>query len=565
MKKRTKIITALLLILALAVMMFAGCSKNTEESDSGDPSSTGTEATVDVSPAGTLTGSAADKGKGELTKDVEKTPSSTPAPGEADISTTTDGKALEKKDTSSFDMGDVEEPAAVVAPEAYMVADDGLPLERFAGGPEDGEVFMDAIEGGVFEGAAKYDDALAPTQFNGDPGTLTAGEWNDNKNYDFFRQMLNKTIEKKFEDPEEDDSLRKGEPVDPIDPVVPDFPDLPTEDGLEADDVRGNQGGQGAAERVYADLFKEWELTPFKRLAMHVTDGSGADVCNASCTVLTADGKELVTVRTDRKGMAYAFYDLFGSSSIPAKVSVKASGAQAEYDVASADLLDDAVAQIKLDGGAAAVSGTSLDLMFVIDTTGSMGDEIQYLQVELEDVINRVKEAHKGMPVRLSVNFYRDVEDNYVVRSYPFGSDIEEQLSYLRVEYADGGGDYEEAVELALADGIDGHGWDEDSVKLMFMVLDAPPHNTDTVRKSLASSIEKGMAKGVRIVPVASSGVDKSTEMLLRTFAMTTGGTYTFLTDDSGVGDSHIEPTIGDYEVEKLNDLLVRVIGEYLA
>ena len=39
--------------------------------------------------------------------------------------------------------------------------------------------------------------------------------------------------------------------------------------------------------------------------------------------------------------------------------------------------------------------------------------------------------------------------------------------------------------------------------------------------------------------------------------------TYIFLTDHSGVGESHLEPTIGDYNVKKLNDLLVNVINEY--
>ena len=42
-----------------------------------------------------------------------------------------------------------------------------------------------------------------------------------------------------------------------------------------------------------------------------------------------------------------------------------------------------------------------------------------------------------------------------------------------------------------------------------------------------------------------------------------TGGTYTFLTDDSGVGNSHLEPTVGDYEVEYLNDCNIRITSEY--
>jgi hypothetical protein len=50
----------------------------------------------------------------------------------------------------------------------------------------------------------------------------------------------------------------------------------------------------------------------------------------------------------------------------------------------------------------------------------------------------------------------------------------------------------------------------------------------------------------------------------MRSFALLTNGTYVFITDHSGIGNSHLVPTIGDYEVEKLNDLLVRLVGEYV-
>ena len=156
------------------------------------------------------------------------------------------------------------------------------------------------------------------------------------------------------------------------------------------------------------------------------------------------------------------------------------------------------------------------------------------------------------------------MEDDYIVRPYEFTSDINSALSLLNKEYADGGGDYEEAVELALQSSVFEHSWDSDSIKLMFLVLDAPPHNTASIRESLIKSIQKASEMGIRIIPVASSGVDKNTEFLLRAFAMTTGGAYTFLTNDSGIGGDHIEPTIGEYTVEQLNDLLVRIIEEYI-
>jgi len=44
--------------------------------------------------------------------------------------------------------------------------------------------------------------------------------------------------------------------------------------------------------------------------------------------------------------------------------------------------------------------------------------------------------------------------------------------------------------------------------------------------------------------------------------AICTGAPYVFLTDDSGIGGSHLEPIIGDYEVEKLHDVIVRIINE---
>ena len=80
---------------------------------------------------------------------------------------------------------------------------------------------------------------------------------------------------------------------------------------------------------------------------------------------------------------------------------------------------------------------------------------------------------------------------------------------------------------------------------------------------AMQKSIEKMSMIGIRLIPVASSGVDTETEFLLRSWATMTGGTYTFLTNHSGVGNDHLEPTIGEYEVEKLNDLMIRVINEY--
>ncbi|MCR5521188.1 MAG: VWA domain-containing protein [Lachnospiraceae bacterium] len=359
------------------------------------------------------------------------------------------------------------------------------------------------------------DDPYEPS-YQISAGLLTAGEWNDNKNFWFIQNLL--------------------------------------------------ANGQSYN---YSDFFKKWGLSPFTRLVVRCTaagapaQGATVEVTSASNGAIdnTSNGAIFSGV-TDHEGMCYVYYSAIDQAAAPTQVTVKYGSDIQVIDITPTQLSGEENIEVSFETEESKTK--KLDLMFTIDTTGSMSDEIRYLQKELENVIIRVKNDCGNIPVRLSVNFYRDHGDAYVVRPYEFTTDIDSALANLAREYADGGGDYEEAVELALDSSINDHAWDDDSIKLMFMVLDAPPHNTASIRESLHESIMAASKKGIRIIPVASSGVDKDTEFLLRAFAMTTGGTYTFLTDDSGIGGSHLEPTVGDYEVEHLNDMLVRIIEEYI-
>lgn len=73
----------------------------------------------------------------------------------------------------------------------------------------------------------------------------------------------------------------------------------------------------------------------------------------------------------------------------------------------------------------------------------------------------------------------------------------------------------------------------------------------------------KAAEKGIKIISVTASGIDKETEFLMRFISISTNGTYVFITDHSGIGESHLEPTVGQYQVEYLNDLMVRLINKY--
>ena len=130
----------------------------------------------------------------------------------------------------------------------------------------------------------------------------------------------------------------------------------------------------------------------------------------------------------------------------------------------------------------------------------------------------------------------------------------------LNQEFADGGGDAPEAVAQILTETITNGDWNSDTNKIAFLIFDAPPHSgtADEIRAAAAAAAEKG----IRIVPVVASNAERETELFGRALAIMTDSNYVFLTDDSGVGDSHLEPIIGSYQVELLHDIIVRNIRE---
>ena len=137
-------------------------------------------------------------------------------------------------------------------------------------------------------------------------------------------------------------------------------------------------------------------------------------------------------------------------------------------------------------------------------------------------------------------------------------------MKFIKKQEANGGGDYPEAVHTVLEKALQNLTWEEGNyARLAFLLLDAPPHHQENVIDSIQKSIKAYAACGIKIIPIAASGVDKNTEFILRLMAIFTDGTYTFITNHSGVGGDHIIPTVGEHQIEQLNDLIVRLITEY--
>jgi hypothetical protein len=120
-------------------------------------------------------------------------------------------------------------------------------------------------------------------------------------------------------------------------------------------------------------------------------------------------------------------------------------------------------------------------------------------------------------------------------------------------------------VHTALKKAINDLQWSTTATsRIIFLVLDAPPHYDTQVVSEIQSQVMLAALKGIKIIPVVASGIDKETEFLMRFISIATNGTYVFITNDSGIGNEHLEPTVGEYEVERLNDLITRLINKYL-
>ncbi|MCJ2177988.1 vWA domain-containing protein [Novosphingobium album (ex Hu et al. 2023)] len=205
---------------------------------------------------------------------------------------------------------------------------------------------------------------------------------------------------------------------------------------------------------------------------------------------------------------------------------------------------------------------TKLDLGLVVDVTGSMSDELRFLQAELDSIVASLNARHPDLDIRVGMTFYRDKGDAFVTRTYGFTGDIAEAREQLGRQYAGGGGDYPESMQDALIRAANQQ-WRPDAVKTLLLVADAPPHDGDVPTAWLAA--EHLRAQRVQIVPVGASGVADLAEYVMRAMAAATQSRYAFLTDDSGIGNPHAPPAIDCYLVTRLDKLLTRIIDSQVS
>jgi hypothetical protein len=303
-----------------------------------------------------------------------------------------------------------------------------------------------------------------------------------------------------------------------------------------------------------------WKFFSGNRYDIEVTDDRRQALIGASVSLLDEHGTVLWKGKTDNRGRAQLWHQIFGPQVYASSIRVDYNGKRTRINNPS--LHEQGTNQIQIN--TTRQLPRNIDVQFVVDATGSMSDEINFLKAELQDVMFRVANNNSSMQLNLGSVFYRDHGDQYVTRISNLSSDIHRTVNFVKEQSAAGGGDFEEAVEVALSAAINSQQWSDDAVtKIVFLLLDAPAHCDDQRVNELHHLTATAAEQGIRIIPITASGIDKDTEFLMRFLSTSTNGTYVFITDDSGIGNDHLEASVAQFEVEYLNDLMVRLIDDY--
>jgi Mg-chelatase subunit ChlD len=204
--------------------------------------------------------------------------------------------------------------------------------------------------------------------------------------------------------------------------------------------------------------------------------------------------------------------------------------------------------------------GATMELVFVLDTTGSMGGLLTGAKQRIWGIINEVMQSSSLSSVKVGLVAYRDRNDQYVTQVLPLTEDLDKVYSTLTEYQAAGGGDEPEDVRRALAEGVAKAGWSQPSqrhAQILFLVGDAPPHNYADEPDTL-TTVDLALKQGI-IVNTIQCGTSSTTKQVWEGIAQRGQGQYFLIPQDGGV------QTISTPYDEQLSQLGGRLGGTYLA
>jgi hypothetical protein len=306
-----------------------------------------------------------------------------------------------------------------------------------------------------------------------------------------------------------------------------------------------------------------------RRLFLRVVDGEQRPIAGAR--VQLYDGQRMLyDGQTVSDGRVLFFPSLVGSDQVQALRALVSRGNSAVEATVNVAGPEQTIGMPDLKDNTGPVA---LDLVFLLDATGSMGDEIAEIKATVGSIAQRIEQLPGSSAPRFGLVAFRDLGDDYVTRHWDFTSDIGQFAANLSNVSAGGGGDVPESVNAGLYDAINLPGWADNGtgqhLRMIVLVGDAPPHLDYPNDYAYPDLLGQAAAKGIKIFPIGASNLDSGGEYIFRQFAHFTQGQFVFLTYANGVsgapGASTTHDVPSDFTVQNLDSLVVRLVQTEVA
>jgi Mg-chelatase subunit ChlD len=202
-----------------------------------------------------------------------------------------------------------------------------------------------------------------------------------------------------------------------------------------------------------------------------------------------------------------------------------------------------------------------IEVVFVLDTTGSMGGLLEGAKQKIWSIANDMISAKSTPELKVGLVGYRDKGDDYVTKPFALTDDIDAMYGHLTAFEAGGGGDTPESVNEALDEAINKMKWsaDRDVLKIVFLVGDAPPH-MDYGNSTKYPELCRAAAKKDLIINTVQCGEIAETTPIWKEIAKMSEGSYVAL---SQTGNMAVVATPMDDKLAELNKRMGQTLIPY--
>lgn len=300
-----------------------------------------------------------------------------------------------------------------------------------------------------------------------------------------------------------------------------------------------------------------------------VRDVAGKPVPSCNVDVKDASGKT-ITLTTTSTGRALLFPRAEGFRADDLTATANCQGARVAQSFRAA--AGDGIVDLSLPTNRVFPDAQTIDVAFILDTTGSMSEEINALRDTLEKVASALGTV--GIRPRVGLVEYKDRGDAFVTRMHQMTTDVAGLQTRISALHADGGGDAPEHVNEALRVAVRSLKFRPESIaRLVFLVGDAPPHLDYANDEGYVKAMQQANHAGIQLFSIAASGMDPLGQVVFRQLAQYTAGTHMFVLrggagpQSTGGGDprSSCGGTHTDYTSGNLDALILSKVRAAIA